>query len=138
MKLRHVILISLLLVVMLVPTCSQSETAPTHIEPTYIGYCDVSKPNFNYIEFILSTGWVLEGKVVVDRGNVVFTVTDYWGYHVEDKVIKAGESYSFSITAKQTGERYRCYFGFLPEEENLPRLATFFFNMPPEGWKKVE
>jgi hypothetical protein len=137
MKLRHLTALSLLLVLMLVPACSKN-TTPVNTESPYIGSCDVSKPSFSYIEFILPLDWVLEGKVFVDVGCVVFIVTDSLNYDVEDKIVNAGESYSFSITAKQSAERYRCYFGFLPGEENAPRKARFDFNTPPEGWEKVE
>jgi hypothetical protein len=135
MKLWYLIVLSLLLVVIILPACN---TEPVNTDPTYIGYCDVSKPSFSYIEFILPIDWILECKLFVDQGSVVFYVTDKWGHHVEDLIVKAGESYSFSITAEQSAERYKCYFAFLPGEENEPRKATFYFNTPPEGWEEIE
>jgi hypothetical protein len=101
-------------------------------EPEYTIQIDVSKPS-GYLEYVLAEGETLYGKLVVDTGNVAFVVIDYWNNHIHDIVVRAGNSYSFSIKARQTGERYWCYFGFLAGEANLPRSAMFYSNMSPTG-----
>jgi hypothetical protein len=106
--------------------------APEQVEPEYTGWIDVSKPSYNYLEYSLAIGETLYGKLVVHTGNVVFVVSDYWHHHLHDLVVKAGEEYSFSITAQQTGERYRCSFTFLEGEADLPRSARFYHNMTPK------
>jgi hypothetical protein len=102
------------------------------VEPEYTEWTDVSRPSFRYLEYTLAIGETLHGKLVVDTGNVVFVVIDYWGHHIHDLVVGAGDEYSFSVTAKQTGESYRCYFGFLDDEVKLPRSARFYYNMTPK------
>lgn len=102
------------------------------------GRYDVShSPRGGYIEFSLAVCETLVGKLTVETGSVVFVVIDYWGYHIHDLVVRQGETYSFSITAKQTGERYRAWFGYESGKEDEPRKATFLCNMLGKGWETV-
>lgn len=114
----------------------------------YIGRIDVSKPSAvrgNWsgrpIEFILPVDYKLELALQVDAGDVVFTVADYWGYHKHDDVVSEGEWSFFSVTAKQNGEVYRCYFDSLPDAtdyQKSSRKAYLHFNQTPEGWERVK
>ena len=100
------------------------------------GRYDVSRcPREGYIEFSLAVGETLAGKLTVETGSVVFVVTDYWGYHIHDLMVIQGETYSFSVTAKETGERYRCWFGYESGKRNDFRKATFLSNMVGKGWR---
>jgi len=100
------------------------------------GRYDVSRcPREGYIEFSLAVGETLAGILTVETGSVVFAVTDHWDYHIHDLVVREGETYSFSITAKQSGERYRCWFIYESGKENDPRKATFLCNMLGTGWR---
>ncbi|MBA7699863.1 hypothetical protein ES703_108567 [subsurface metagenome] len=100
------------------------------------GRYDVSRcPREGYIEFRLAVGETLAGRLSVETGSVVFVVTDYWNNHIYDLIVKEGETYSFSITAKQSGERYRCWFTYESGKANDPREATFLCNMVGKGWR---
>ena len=97
--------------------------------PTYSGYYLSTDSPSNGFEFILTKGEVLHGKVIVDQGDMVFYVRDYWNYSIKDAgTINAGESYSFSIKAKQSGEKYYCFF--LPHGWGVGR---FYINMSATG-----
>jgi len=150
MKLRLLILLSLLLLIMPTVACSLQDvsTEPEELYWPYIGRIDVSKASAvrgNWsggpIEFILPVDHKLELALQVDAGDVVFTVTDYWGYHKHDDVVSEGEWSIFSVTAKQNGEVYRCYFDHLPnatDYQKSNRKAYLHFNQTPEGWERVK
>lgn len=161
MKLRLLILFSLLLLIMPTVACSSQDVAP-ELEPEYefpdwqpIIKIDVSKPSATRgdwggepIEFILPVDYKLEVALYVEAGDVVFTVIDYWGYHKHDDVVSKkddgsifGEWSIFSVTAKQNGEVYRCYFDYLPgitAYEREQRVAYFYSTLIPHGWERVK
>lgn len=153
MKLRLLILLSLLLLIMPTVACSLQDVStepelPDELYWPYIGRIDVSKPSTvrgNWsggpIEFMLPVDYKLELALQVDAGDVVFTVTDYWGYHKHDDVVSEGEWSIFSVTAKQNGEVYRCYFDYLPDASDYQkrnRKAYLHFNQTPESWERVK
>ncbi len=147
MRLCLLILFSLLLLVMTAVTCSSQDVVsePEPELPDYIAYIDVSEASTKRgkwhggaIEFILPIDYKLELALRVDVGDVVFTVTDYWNRHKLDEVVSKGERSIFSVTAKQNGEVYRCYFNHLPEATDYQkriRKAYLYYNVPPKGWK---
>lgn len=103
----------------------------------YEVYYDVSQcPLEGYIEFVMAVDETLEGTLVVWEGSVVFVVTDNWDRHIVDTIVKAGHQEYICITAKQTGEIYRCWFWYEPGKEEETRVARFYCDKRAKGWER--
>ena len=131
MKLRCSILVSLLIVLTLMPACYLRKGFDD-----YKYYYDVSQPpRLGYIQFEMTVSEKLEGVLYVWEGSVVFVVTDNWDRHIVDTIVKAGHQKYICIKAKQTGQIYRCWFGYESDKEEELRRACFYCDKRATGWK---